>query len=42
MYGVPETEFTSVKNVTVANMRPDVNRSCEGASKSVTATTIRG
>jgi hypothetical protein len=41
MYGVPDTECTSVKSVTVANMRPDANRSCERASKSVTATTIR-
>jgi hypothetical protein len=24
MYGVPETEFTSVDSVTVANMPPDV------------------
>jgi len=40
--GVPETELTSVNKVTVANMRPDVNRSCEGASKSVMATTIDG
>jgi hypothetical protein len=41
-YGVPETEFTSVNSVTVANMRPDANRSWEEASKSVMATTIRG
>jgi hypothetical protein len=41
MYGVPETELTSVSSVTVANMRPDVTRVVCNAPKSVTPFTCR-
>jgi hypothetical protein len=40
MYGVPDTEFTSVSNVAIANMRPDVNRVVCNPPKSVTPFTI--
>jgi len=41
MYGVPETELTSVNSVTVANMRPDATRAFCNAPKSVTPFTTR-